>query len=355
MVIPPILGMAGRSGVGKTYLLERLIGRLAGRGLRVGAIKHCHHPLETGASGKDSQRLAAAGADPAVAAAEGAVQATGGSDTPPLLDLVATFCADRDLVLVEGYRRSAYDKVQVADEAEAPAAEAVRLRVGSGDVEAVESWVVSWLDRRRAMREGLTAAVLTGGGSRRMGTDKALLRIAGQRLLARVGGLLADRAGQVMFVGGEPDWTDMPACLGGAWHPDLSPKCGPMGGVATALRIAAAGRRPAGVCALACDMPALGGELLDHLLAGRDPAAAATALVNPVTGRVEPLAAVYEPQALPEIEKAISEGKLSLTDWLRSAEARRLPLPAELAGQCAGANTPEELAAIRRRMEQTSA
>ena len=347
MGIPPVLCITGRSGSGKTHLLAELIRRLTGRGLRVGAIKHCHR-VDAGVSGKDSDLLAAAGACPAVAASDDVVLVAAAGGQTHLADLAATFCAGRDLVLAEGYRQSVHDKVLVVGRGDPPPAEAVRLLAGSGDVEAVEEWVLSWLDRRRAARRVLTAAVLTGGASRRMGTDKTLLRVAGERVLSRLGALLADRFGQTMYVGSEPDWTDLPACLRGAWHPDLTPGRGPMGGVAAALRIAAAGRRPRGVCVVACDMPALGGELLDHLLAGRDPGAAATVLVNPATGRLEPLAAVYEPRALPEMDQAISDGRLSLTAWLCEADACRLPLPAELAGQCAGANTPEELAAIER-------
>ncbi len=37
-----VFGVAGRSGMGKTTLLERLIPALRARGLRVSLIKHSH-------------------------------------------------------------------------------------------------------------------------------------------------------------------------------------------------------------------------------------------------------------------------------------------------------------------------
>ena len=53
-------------------------------------------------------------------------------------------------------------------------------------------------------RTSLLGAVLTGGASRRMGSDKSALEIAGQRVLGRSCQLLADRIGEVIIVGGQP-------------------------------------------------------------------------------------------------------------------------------------------------------
>ena len=129
MVIPPVLCVAGTGDSGKTHLLERLVGRLTGEGLRVGAAKHCHH-IDPGSLGKDSDRLAQAGARPAVAAADSGVEvrsacpdetSEGKGDSerrkaagPALLDLVTVFCRDCDLVLAEGYSRSVHDKILLA-------------------------------------------------------------------------------------------------------------------------------------------------------------------------------------------------------------------------------------------------
>jgi molybdopterin-guanine dinucleotide biosynthesis protein A len=348
--IPPILCVIGHSGSGKTHLLERLIGRLAGEGLRVAAVKHCRH-VDRRASGKDSDRLSRAGASPAIAAGGGAVDVNGGGE-PLLPDLVAAFCRDCDLVLAEGYRRSVHDKVAVraGDGSRPPGAGGVRLTVTSDEADAAARWLLAWIDRRRALREGLLGAVLTGGASRRMGSDKASLRVAGRRVLGGLCALLADRLGEVVIVGREPDWDGIPACA--AWHPDARANLGPLGGIATALRIAAAGARPRALCAVACDMPALAGGLLDHLLDGRDTHAAATALVSPATHRPDPFPAIYEPSAAASIERALGAGELSVTAWLAASGARRLAVPGELAGQMGSANTPEELAAAARELEE---
>jgi molybdopterin-guanine dinucleotide biosynthesis protein A len=331
--------------------LEGLIAGLKAKGLRVAAVKHCRH-VDRRPSGKDSDRLADSGAEPAIAVAAGGAEVRGGREQALLPDLLTTFCRACDLVLAEGYRGSVYDKILLAGgrRSRPPGrVEGVRLAVIRPDAEALLGWVLSWLAHRRAMREGLIAAVLAGGASRRMGTDKSALTIGPRRVLGRLSELLADRIGQVMIVGGKPDRRGIPASV--AWHPDIRPGLGPLGGIATALRVAAASDPPKAVCVAACDLAGLGGEMLDLLLAARNRQAPATAPTNPETGRIEPLLAVYEPSALRSIEAALDSGKLSVTEWLTAAKAHLLAVPTDLAGQLENVNTPEALEAMRLRLE----
>ena len=353
--LPPILCVTGPSGSGKTTLLARLILLLSAAGLRVGAVKQCPTHLESGPAGKDSSRLAAAGARPAIAVGPGGLVVQSASAPLPLLDLAATLCADCDLVLVEGQKQSPHDKILVTCGSASAAPEtdlgAVRLRVtyaanlppgavARDDVAAVAAWVKDWLDRRRRLACGVVGAILVGGRSRRMGFDKATLRLGGRPVLPRLADLLGGRLGEVWMVGRPPGDLGLPQCL--RWHLDLRPGCGPLGGIATALRVAG-GDRPRAVLAVACDMPALGGDALDLLLEQRRPDRPASVLRHPVTGRFEPLAAVYEPQALEGIEKALDGGALSVTDWLESAGAHGIDVPASLANQLINVNTPDDL------------
>ena len=74
--------------------------------------------------------------------------------------------------------------------------------------------------------------VLAGGGSRRMGRDKALLPWRGSTLIQFVAGQVLNAAGSVTLIG-NPDG------LAGLGYPvigDLHPGCGPLGGLETALR-----------------------------------------------------------------------------------------------------------------------
>lgn len=197
------------------------------------------------------------------------------------------------------------------------------------------------MDTRKA--SDIVGVVLTGGGSRRMGRPKCDLVVGGASVAGRLCQLLARRTGEVIIVGRKPE---LPEAAGVPVHADDWPGQGPLGGIATGLRVAAG----AAVCVVACDAVGMGGELLDFLLAGRDARAAATVLGNPRTGLVEPMPGVYEARGLASMVAAMEAGGRSVMDWLAREQARRLAAPEALGEQFLGANTPEELAALEQRL-----
>jgi molybdopterin-guanine dinucleotide biosynthesis protein B len=114
---PPVLGLAARSGTGKTTLLTGLIPALARRGLRCAVIKHSHHDFEIDVPGKDSHRLRAAGAAQVLLASPHRtfwVEEGDGHTEPGLPALLARLNTGAlDLVLVEGFRDAAVAKIEV--------------------------------------------------------------------------------------------------------------------------------------------------------------------------------------------------------------------------------------------------
>jgi molybdenum cofactor guanylyltransferase len=132
-----------------------------------------------------------------------------------------------------------------------------------------------------------TGAVLTGGSSTRMGTDKALLVVDGQPLAVRVAGALRDAgATAVLAIGG--DLAGLTA-VGLDARADDHPGEGPLGGILTALRVA----QQEIVVVLACDMPAVDASVVGALVAALDAAPAAEVAVATDRGRVQALTAVY--------------------------------------------------------------
>ena len=110
-----IIGLAGWSGSGKTTLIKKAIPCLIGRGLKVSTLKHAHHGFDLDQPGKDSFFHRAAGATEVVVSSAKRfailheLREEAEWDLP---DLVAKM-SPVDLVLVEGYKRDAFPKLEI--------------------------------------------------------------------------------------------------------------------------------------------------------------------------------------------------------------------------------------------------
>ncbi|MSM40504.1 MAG: molybdopterin-guanine dinucleotide biosynthesis protein B [Geobacter sp.] len=109
-----VVSFVAKSGTGKTTLLEKVIAELKRRGHRVGAIKHDAHRFDIDHPGKDSHRLTAAGADTMlITSPEKLALIKRHQEQPAIEELLATYCADLDIVLTEGFKRSSLPKIEV--------------------------------------------------------------------------------------------------------------------------------------------------------------------------------------------------------------------------------------------------
>lgn len=114
----PVIGFVAPSGSGKTTLLRKLIPVLVKRGLRVGYLKHAHHTFDLDVPGKDSFEIREAGARQTLLASteRWALQSEQWDkrEEPSLTQMLESFDADRlDLILVEGFKHSAYPKIEI--------------------------------------------------------------------------------------------------------------------------------------------------------------------------------------------------------------------------------------------------
>lgn len=112
--LPCVLGVVGYSGAGKTTLIENVLPHLVGRGLRVAVMKHSHHTIDLDMPGKDSWRHKQAGATMSMLVTPHQVQVI--QDLAPqaqLSSLIMQYCAEMDLVLLEGDTHAAVPKIEV--------------------------------------------------------------------------------------------------------------------------------------------------------------------------------------------------------------------------------------------------
>jgi molybdopterin-guanine dinucleotide biosynthesis protein A len=188
----------------------------------------------------------------------------------------------------------------------------------------------------------VSAALLLGGASTRMGCDKAQLVIAGEPAAARLAKLLASLFEDVLLVGGDP-----PASAPGRRVADgAGPRCGLLG-VATALAAA----REERVLVLATDLMAMTPDLLLGITAypGAD------AVVPRAGGFAQPLCALYRRgPALAAAQHCLAREKLALgamldrlgVRWLEGEDLAAL----DPSGRAlANVNTPDEYARLAAR------
>jgi molybdopterin-guanine dinucleotide biosynthesis protein B len=110
-----IIGLAGWSGSGKTTLVTRLVPRLLARGLRVSTLKHAHHGFDLDQPGKDSFMHRAAGASEVIvsSARRWAILHELRDEPEWTLPALLAKMAPVDLVLVEGFKRDPFPKLEV--------------------------------------------------------------------------------------------------------------------------------------------------------------------------------------------------------------------------------------------------
>jgi molybdopterin-guanine dinucleotide biosynthesis adapter protein len=110
-----IIGLAGWSGSGKTTLVTSVVPVLVGRGLKVATVKHAHHEFDIDQPGKDSWLHRAAGASEVAIVSSrrwAIVHELRDEPEPPLAEML-TKLGPVDLVIVEGFKRQAYPKLEV--------------------------------------------------------------------------------------------------------------------------------------------------------------------------------------------------------------------------------------------------
>lgn len=187
----------------------------------------------------------------------------------------------------------------------------------------------------------LTAFILAGGRSRRMGTDKALQAYLNSPLIQ-----YAIRVGQSISADvriiGEPGRY---ASLGLPVIPDIGESLGPLSGIYTALQ-----HSPTLFSAvMACDMPLMSPSFF-QLMIGRLPGPDAVAM-RFSDGAVEPLCSIYSSTCLAFASQNLANRKLKIADLLSQVaveyisedELHRHGLTREI---FTNVNTPEDLSLL---------
>ncbi len=189
----------------------------------------------------------------------------------------------------------------------------------------------------------VSAFVLAGGKSTRMGADKALLEFEGRTLLERALEVVRKVVSDVRIVGAMERFRSY-----GAVVEDLFRECGPLGGIHAALRSSLADWN----LMLAVDMPRVTPELVRFLVTQAGLAREAMAVVPRCAGRMQPLCALYRRELCDPAQAALRAGRNQIGLLLEEVPLRMIE-EEELVGAGFSArlfenvNTPEELERAR--------
>jgi molybdopterin-guanine dinucleotide biosynthesis protein A len=147
----------------------------------------------------------------------------------------------------------------------------------------------------------ISAVVLAGGQSSRLGRDKSFLLVDGQPLVVRTIQMLVTLSDDVVIVTNHPAPYG-PLALPARLVPDERPGEGALMGLYSGLKAA---RHPHALV-VACDMPFLNLSLLRHML---HLAEGCDVVIPRVDGWLEPLHAIYSKACLLPIDRLLAQGK----------------------------------------------
>jgi len=192
------------------------------------------------------------------------------------------------------------------------------------------------------------AALLLGGASSRMGSDKAQLLLGEVAAATHLARMLGDLFEEVLLVGGDPP----PDAPGRPVSDPEGPRCG-LRGLVAALEASRCER----ILVVATDLMALSPPLLLALLVWPG----ADAVVPRSGAKAHPLCALYRRDAvLPVARRRLERGDLALVGLLEEVRASYLEGEDLRAVEPDGlallnANTPEQFERLKARLKNTGA
>jgi molybdopterin-guanine dinucleotide biosynthesis protein B len=105
--------VAASSSSGKTTLIEKIVAILRSRGMRVAVVKHASAGFDLDKPGKDSWRFQQAGANTVLLVGPGKIAMMKNIEHEPSPDDLVQMAGDVDLLIHEGFKRNAENKIEV--------------------------------------------------------------------------------------------------------------------------------------------------------------------------------------------------------------------------------------------------
>lgn len=182
----------------------------------------------------------------------------------------------------------------------------------------------------------ITAIILAGGQSSRMGTDKGLVILNGKPLVEYVIDIVKKITPNIFIVTSNPGYER----LGYTCVPDIKKGMGPLAGILTGL-IHSSTRKN---LLLGCDTPFITKELISFLVSKLSDEAVQ---LTTYRQKAEPLCSVYDKSCISRFSECIEKGRLKITDAVKETDHRLVDLDNEAwmtGNEFVNINSEEELA-----------
>ncbi len=159
------------------------------------------------------------------------------------------------------------------------------------------------------MIDSITAVILAGGKSSRMGQNKALLQVEGKPLIERIGEILSAIFSKIVLSTSSQNaypQLQLPEVV------DRYSQTGPLGGITTVLE---SGLSP--IFCVGCDMPFLNHNLIEYQCGLTQ---CCDAIIPVWNNHPQVLHGLYSKNLLPAFHSGLQEEQYKITDWLEEAE-----------------------------------
>ncbi len=191
--------------------------------------------------------------------------------------------------------------------------------------------------------KSITGIILAGGKSRRMGTEKGLLKLGDKHMIEYAIEVLEKVCDQILLI----ENSNAYHFLGYPVYPDIFPNSGPMGGIYTGLVNSKNNLN----LVLSCDMPFIKQELLKDLIANSDD----KDIVVPWHGghKYEPMCALYHKDAKSVFLEFIQQQNFKIPDTFKLLKTNKFLIEESLSYYSSelffNVNSKEEFAVLQRR------
>ena len=190
-------------------------------------------------------------------------------------------------------------------------------------------------------KKSITAIILAGGKSSRMGADKGLIDLNGRTFMARILKAVEPFVDKTMIVSNDSNYDVFPIKR----VSDIILDAGPLAGIFSGLFYSESEVN----LVLSCDVPLINEAVLNTLMEGYDAEGDVTQLQS--RGKTMPLIALYKKQCMHPCLESLKKGERRLTKVVEQMKTKTIILDANLEPLVRNINTVDELKEIRHELE----